>query len=84
MAQAHISHIWLPRYAARLLNLVPGMTPRKAVGFALSAFPDTADIEPETAAGMFANMHAQSSQSSASAWLRSLFTISSIAAPIDV
>lgn len=83
MAQAHPSHVWLPRYTARLLKLVPGLTSHRAVEFALSAFPDTADLEPETAAEIFAISHAQSKHSSASSWLRNRFALSSGQTPLD-
>jgi hypothetical protein len=83
MAQAHPSHVWLPRYTARLLKLVPGLTGHSAVGFALSAFPDTADLEPETAAEIFAVSHARSRQSAASSWLRSQFAAPSSPTPLE-
>jgi hypothetical protein len=83
MAHAHPSHVWLPRYTARLLKLVPGLTAHRAVEFALSAFPDTADLEPETAAEIFAVSHARSGHSTASSWLRSQFAVPSSPTQLD-
>ena len=46
---------WLERFATETLKLKPELNPLDAVREALSAFPDTTGLEPESAAdAMFA------------------------------
>jgi hypothetical protein len=45
----------MPRYAARLIRLVPQLKAREVVQYALSAYPHADDLEPETAAEMHAS-----------------------------
>lgn len=55
MTIARSAHVWMPRYAARLMRLVPKLRGRDVVQYALSAYPDSSDVEPETAAEMHAS-----------------------------
>lgn len=81
MEKPRAAHPWIARYCIRTLELLPGLPPRVAIQWAVSAYPYCGDIEPEHAAERHVDSMTVRDRSRTSFVLRRFFADEAKAAP---